>query len=254
MQDNNSVPAQAQENKEKEVISSEKVSKCNSHGKHTGQDEKETDELLQTIWELEEEGLVSLTHFQSSGQGQVILKNLTELTEKNLVSVQDGHIRFTATGEERARNVIRRHRLAERMLVDLFEISKSSIEEPSCEMEHILSKEVTDSICSFLGHPTACPHGRPIPPGECCEKLQTVIRPLVMPLSELAPSESGKISFISSMNKHRLQRLSSLGIIPGSVITLRQKLPTFVIRIGETEVALDASLVSEIYVRRIKDN
>lgn len=217
---------------------------------HRGELEKEIDELLQTIWELREQGKVTKTHYMESGAGKVILDNLDRLCEKNLVMVQDQHIKFTPEGEKRARNIVRRHRLTERMLTDLFDIPIGNLEGTSCELEHILNEEVTDSICSFLGHPTRCPHGKPIPKGECCNKLVTTIKPLVMPLTELNPGEKGIITFIATKDKDRLQRLSSLGVSPEAEITMQQKLPAYVIQVGETEIALDHTIVSEIYVKR----
>jgi len=80
-------------------------------------------------------------------------------------------MQFTARGRQRAADVIRRHRLAERLFTETLHIeSEAEIEQQACKFEHILSAEATTRICSFLGHPKTCPHGSPIPPGECCGK------------------------------------------------------------------------------------
>jgi putative ABC transport system ATP-binding protein len=86
-------------------------------------------------------------------------------------SVGDGTlvVELTPRGRERAGNIIRRHRLAERLFTDSLAMdSESEIEQQACKFEHILSPEATDKICAFLGHPRTCPHGAPIPPGACC--------------------------------------------------------------------------------------
>jgi len=76
---------------------------------------------------------------------------------------------FTEKGRKRAEDVIRRHRLAERLFTETFHVhDEKEVAEQACRFEHILSPEATDSICSFLGHPRTCPHGSPIPAGECC--------------------------------------------------------------------------------------
>jgi putative ABC transport system ATP-binding protein len=76
---------------------------------------------------------------------------------------------FTEKGRKRAEDVIRRHRLAERLFTETFHVhDEKEVAEQACKFEHILSPEATDSICSFLGHPRTCPHGSPIPAGECC--------------------------------------------------------------------------------------
>jgi DtxR family Mn-dependent transcriptional regulator len=91
------------------------------------------------------------------------------MTRIGLVFVDEHGLHFTPAGEERARSVIRRHRLAERLFMDVLSIrDAASVESNACTFEHILSPEVTDRICTFLGHPETCPHGGPIPRGECC--------------------------------------------------------------------------------------
>ncbi len=76
---------------------------------------------------------------------------------------------LTERGLKRATDVIRRHRLAERLFTQTFHVNnEQEVEEQACKFEHILSPEATDSICTFLGHPETCPHGSAIPRGDCC--------------------------------------------------------------------------------------
>jgi putative ABC transport system ATP-binding protein len=78
-------------------------------------------------------------------------------------------VALTPWGYQRAADIIRRHRLAERLFTDSLAMdSETEIEQQACKFEHILSPEATDKICSFLNHPLTCPHGAPIPPGPCC--------------------------------------------------------------------------------------
>src|SRR6201997_2206246 len=78
-------------------------------------------------------------------------------------------VELTPRGHQRAADIIRRHRLAERLFTDSLAMdSETEIEQQACKFEHILSAEATDKICVFLGHPRTCPHGSPIPPGPCC--------------------------------------------------------------------------------------
>jgi DtxR family Mn-dependent transcriptional regulator len=80
-------------------------------------------------------------------------------------------VEFTTRGRQRAADIIRRHRLAERLFTDSLALdSESEIEQQACKFEHILSHEATDKICAFLGHPRTCPHGAAIPPGPCCAR------------------------------------------------------------------------------------
>ena len=92
------------------------------------------------------------------------------------VSIGDGAliVELTPRGMKRAGDIIRRHRLAERLFTDSLAMdSETEIEQQACKFEHILSAEATDKICTFLNHPRTCPHGSPIPPGPCCGKQVT---------------------------------------------------------------------------------
>lgn len=124
------------------------------------------DEVLEQMWTRNEEGVhMESTHFNDF-QWRKLIATMCRI---GLVEMRDGQEVFTAAGEARARNVIRRHRLAERLFTDVLSIRDDvEVETSACTFEHILSPEVTDRICTFLGHPTSCPHGSPIPKGTCC--------------------------------------------------------------------------------------
>jgi putative ABC transport system ATP-binding protein len=79
-----------------------------------------------------------------------------------------GEVHLTEAGSRRARDVVRRHRLAERLFTDTFAIDEAEVHQQACRFEHIITPELDQRICSFLGHPKTCPHGNPIPPGVCC--------------------------------------------------------------------------------------
>ena len=72
-----------------------------------------------------------------------------------------------------------------------------------------------------------------------------------MPMKDLEPGNRARITFISPRDHGRMDRLSTLGIVPGTEIVLHQKKPAFVIRAGETELALDIDIAAEIYVKII---
>ena len=175
---------------------------------------------------------------------------LGELVGAGLVEATGDELRLTRAGDERARGIIRRHRLAEVLLYNLFDLDNTQIESSACKFEHILTQQVTESVCTFLGHPPACPHGRPIPRGECCDKIRTEIQPLVTRLSDAGLGDTSRIVFITPKSKRRLEKLSALGIVPGSRLRLLQRTPSYVLQIGETTVAVDRDITDEIYVKR----
>jgi DtxR family Mn-dependent transcriptional regulator len=120
-------------------------------------------------------------------------------------------------------------------------------------MEHVLSSSVTDSVCSFLGHPKFCPHGKPIPAGECCRSFSNAVEPLVQPLGQLAVGRLARIVYMVPSDPARLVKLSDLGLVPGTRIRLQQRRPATVVAIGETTLALDREIVSEIYVKKVDE-
>jgi DtxR family Mn-dependent transcriptional regulator len=120
----------------------------------------------------------------------------------------------------------------------------------ACKMEHILSEELTDSVCTFLGHPQTCPHGQRIPRGECCKKYKVDVEPVVTRLSEFDVGSKGRITFIVPTKPSRLSKLNSLGIAAGSVIKLLQKNPSYIIQIDETTIAIDPEIAKEIYIKK----
>ena len=202
------------------------------------------------VWTLREEGSATRTQLLRRTEEDEPEKILEELSTAGLLEASGDDIRLTRPGEERARVIIRRHRLAEVLLNNLFDLDNSQMESTACKFEHILTKAVTESVCTFLGHPPVCPHGRPIPRGECCDKIRTEIKPLVTRLSDAVLSEEIRIVFITPKSRKRLEKLSALGIVPGSRIRLLQRNPSFVMEIGETTVAVDKEITDEIYVKR----
>jgi putative ABC transport system ATP-binding protein len=126
------------------------------------------DHLLEQIWVCGEEGMpADVEHIRTPG-GVDAVRTLARMEDLRLVRVADHSVLLTDRGKTRARDVVRRHRLAERLFKDTFRIDDHEAHSQACKFEHIISPELDERICSFLGHPTTCPHGNPIPPGDCC--------------------------------------------------------------------------------------
>jgi DtxR family Mn-dependent transcriptional regulator len=215
-----------------------------------GVEEDRIDELLELIWKLREEGVSDTDHLFEMTQDVEARSILRKMIKDDLFQIEGNRMIFKERGEEKAREIVRRHRLTERLLHEIFEMSEEEVEEEACKLEHILSPGVTESVCTFLGHPPTCIHGKPIPRGDCCSKFKKEMKPLVIPLEELGLGEEGRIVFIAPKSHQRLDRLSTLGIVPGSVLRMHQKNPSYVLQMGETTLALDRDIVRNIYVKR----
>lgn len=217
-------------------------------------DNRVVDEVLEFIWTQREMGVNSierLLRIDEVIEAEADSKTLQRMELEGLVRLSGDSVVLTQEGDRLAEAAIRRHRLAERLLTEVLALDEESVEKNACSFEHTLSPEVTDSICTLLGHPPTCPHGLQIPRGNCCKKAKIELKPLVKPLSELEIGESGRIIFIVSNIETRLDKLSTLGMVPGSIVKVRQRRPAFVIQIGETTLALDPAIIKEIYVKKM---
>jgi DtxR family Mn-dependent transcriptional regulator len=217
--------------------------------------DRRLEEILEHVWTEREDGRDAaqgiLAASVSEHAPDARAADLATLAEGGLVVLDGEHVRLTPAGEARARDVVRRHRLTERLFKDLLDLGEGTMEAQACEFEHILSREATDSVCTLLGHPPTCPHGKPVPPGECCGAFQRTVRPLVTGLRSFDLGGIGRIVFITPKFHDRMDRLAALGVIPGSTIRLHQRSPSYVIEVGETTIALDPEIAGEIYVKPI---
>lgn len=213
-------------------------------------EQERLEEALELVWHLEEDKKGGVELLRAYSDDDEIDSVITELQGKDLVAIDGNDLDFTDQGRDIARNIIRRHRLAERLFVDVFAMGEDHINEDACRMEHILSDELTDSVCTFLGHPPTCPHEKPIPRGECCKKYRVNVTPLVSRLIDFEVGKEGKIVYIVSSDPKRLNRLNSIGINAGSMIKLIQKQPSVVVKVDETTVALDPDIAREVYIKK----
>jgi DtxR family Mn-dependent transcriptional regulator len=216
--------------------------------------ERKLEELIETVFTEREQGKddveTIVAHTFSGHAPDASAADFDELGKLGLVTVSAGRVALTGEGEARARAVVRRHRLAERLFRDLLDMEDEASEGHACEFEHILSAEATDSVCTLLGHPPTCPHGKAIPAGNCCKVFQKDIRPLVTRLPHLELGATARIVFIAPRFHDRMDRLSALGVTPGCDIRLHQRSPAYVLEVGESTIAIDPEIANEIYVKR----
>ncbi len=131
-------------------------------------DEEGFDHVLEQIWMCGENGAAARTdHIRRDSSGDPA-GTLSRMADLALIEIHDSEIRFTESGSRRARDVVRRHRLAERLLTDTFSLDTPAAHSEACKFEHIISPDLDQKICAFLNHPRTCPHGHPIPQGKCC--------------------------------------------------------------------------------------
>lgn len=206
------------------------------------------EEILEALWvAMEEQGLAAADY---AGLGIADDdEGLAELLRLAFVEVAGGQIRLRREGRDEARMTVRRHRLAERLMMDILDIQGEPGNERACEFEHLLHHGVDTKICTLLNHPTTCPHGKPIPPGSCCEEARAAGEVGVVALTELKPGVPGEIAYLAASDVRKMQKLMSMGVLPGTSVTLLRTYPSYIFKVGHSEFAVDEELAHEIFVR-----
>jgi DtxR family Mn-dependent transcriptional regulator len=207
-----------------------------------------TDEVLERLFYAREDGKAPVTIDQLPGNGDLSAALAELVTAKQIVR-RENTVDLSNEGEVRARGIVRRHRLAEILFTQILEVDTQEAEKSACEFEHILAESVVDRVCTFLGHPPQCPHGHPIPQGQCCKVYSKKVEPLIMRLVDLPLGTSGSVAFIAPRSVSRLNRLASFGVVPGTTVRLIERKPSVVFSCGHTSIAVEDEIGKEIYVR-----
>ncbi len=207
------------------------------------------EEILEGLWIAVEEkgrGYADLDWLKIPGDDPAY----RELSELAYIEVREGRVYLRPEGKEEGRRTIRRHRLAERLMMDVLNIRGDAGEDKACQFEHLLYEGVDVKVCTMLNHPTTCPHGKPIPPGDCCAEAKQQGDLGVVPLTELKSGEEGEIAYIQTEDNKKMQKLMAMGVLPGNRIVLTQSFPSYIFRVGFSEFAIDTAMAREIFVRR----
>ncbi|MEM2915434.1 MAG: metal-dependent transcriptional regulator, partial [Candidatus Bathyarchaeia archaeon] len=147
-----------------------------------------------------------------------------------------------------ALNILRKHRLSERLLADILKIPWSAIHDIACKLEHIINGDVTEAIEKSLQYPKTCPHGNPVP-----DKDGRISMDNYEPLVNLPVKAKGKVMKIIDEKEDVLKYLATLGLLPGVEIEVEEKTPfgeSILVKISEAKCALGREISSSIYVKR----
>ncbi|MBW7992535.1 MAG: metal-dependent transcriptional regulator [Planctomycetes bacterium] len=210
---------------------------------------REKDEHIEHLYYMKEEGTNSIAalknalneHYDALIIDELALEDMVQLSQDNNTIV------LTEKGTGCARQLIRAHRLAERLL---YNVLGGDFESGACEFEHTVTPELVDSICILLGHPKACPHGSPIPEGQCCRESCRTAQSSIVPLVELKVGQSARIAYINCKSDQQLHKIDNLCIRPGAIITLHQRYPSYVVECESSNIAMDEQIASNICVWR----
>jgi DtxR family Mn-dependent transcriptional regulator len=206
---------------------------------------REKEEHLERLWGMKEAGQDSIDILKDTVNGVFDPRTIDDLLLEDEIELTGDRIRLTKKGENNARKVIRAHRIAERLLYDVF---RGEFETGACEFEHTVTVELIDGICTLLGHPRECPHGMPIPEGECCRRSAKTAHNVVTSLMELEIGQAARVAYMNCKADRQLHKLNGLQVRPGAIVKLHQRYPCYVIECEGTHIALDEEIVSSVCV------
>lgn len=184
------------------------------------------------------------------------LEMLRRLQAAGLVEAVPEGYRLTEEGERRASHIVRRLRLAERLLTDLLHLDLPQVYAEACKLEHVISDAVEIRLAEVLGHPTECPHGLPIP-GERDDKgVRGRREPGALRagvgLDTLAAGQRAHVLAIPEEDTPVVAYLWDLGVRPQTEVEVRAIAPfdgPISFGVGERVQALGRSVASRIRVR-----
>jgi DtxR family transcriptional regulator, Mn-dependent transcriptional regulator len=187
-----------------------------------------TEMYLRTILELEEENIVPLRARISERlghSGPTVSQTVGRMERDGLVVVSDDRtLELTDAGRQKAVDVMRKHRLAERLLSDVIGLDWAYVHEEACRWEHVMSEQVERRLVELLGHPTESPYGNPIPGlaqlGDVPAKnFEQGVVGLVRRLNEVGGPITGTVRRLAEpvqVDPELLQQLKGAGVMPGA--------------------------------------
>ncbi|MEM3703639.1 MAG: metal-dependent transcriptional regulator [Candidatus Bathyarchaeia archaeon] len=212
----------------------------------------EAEEYIEAIYKLQKKSGVARTKELAEELNVVpgsITNTVTHLEKHGLVEhMPYKGVRLTAEGERLALNIIRRHRLAERLLTDILEAGWSDVHESACRLEHALTNDVLSLLEKRLGYPKFCPHGNPIPT-ENGEMSDVKCYPLV----EAIMNQICIVVKIVNEKRDMLLTLASKGIKPDTPIHIvKKEEKSLVLCVAGREQTISCKEAEVIWVRNVE--
>ncbi len=221
-----------------------------------------TEMYLRTIFELEEEGIVPLRARIAERlhqSGPTVSQTVARMERDGLLTVEgDRHLEFTDQGRRLATRVMRKHRLAERLLIDVIGLEWEDVHAEACRWEHVISETVERRLLDLLDHPTVSPYGNPIPGLSELggERMEETFLTGVEALADVADDGEqrvivGRIAEPIQTDEVLMSALRRVGALPGNVLTVARSLSGVMVASGGESAEIDADAASHLFVRRL---
>jgi len=209
------------------------------------------EEYLETVLELDEDGVVVTQARLADRLGHsapTVSQMVRRLVGEGYLEVSNRVVGLTERGQAEAERVVRKHRLAERLLTDVIGLGWDKAHEEAGRWEHVISDEVEELLVTLLGNPSTCPHGNPIP-GAPPRGAQ----PVLSKLAECRPGDEVRLERVTEqveVDQDALTYLADNGFTPGTDARVRTKAPdgTVVLDLLDGSIAVGAFLASQLFV------
>jgi len=220
-----------------------------------------TEMYLRTIYELVEEGIVPLRARIAERlhqSGPTVSQTVARMERDGLLTVEgDRHLELTEQGTRLATRVMRKHRLAERLLTDVIGLDWELVHAEACRWEHVMSETVERRLIELLGHPTESPYGNPIPGlaelGESGDR--DTIADLVSLDSVVGAAEVRvmvrRISEELQKDEVVMGALRRVGALPDTTVTVTAGAEGVLIGSGGETAEIDTDLAAHLFVTRV---
>ena len=218
-----------------------------------------TEMYLRTIFELEEEGIVPLRARIAERLGQsgpTVSQTVARMERAGLLTVSGNrHLELTEDGRTKATRVMRKHRLAERLLIDVIGLEWKFVHDEACRWEHVMSERVERRLLELLDHPTESPYGNPIPGlaelGETTDSEQFLAG--LRTLADIVTTAEQEVTVRrigepAQGDPDVLAELEGAGLRPGSQVTVRRSGGLVHVRSANGDVSLDEQTADHVFV------
>ena len=218
-----------------------------------------TEMYLRTIFELEEEGVVPMRARiaeRLEQSGPTVSQTVARMERDGLLQVADDrHLELTDSGRKLATRVMRKHRIAECLLVDVIGLEWEQVHAEACRWEHVMSEAVERRVLELLRHPTESPYGNPIPgleelgeaPGEDGSEV-------IVSLDELVSGPEGKSVVVRRIGEpiqtdaQLMYTLRRAGVQPGAVVSVTSAPGGVLVSSGGEAAELDKEIAAHVFV------
>ncbi len=219
-----------------------------------------TEMYLRTIYDLEEEGVVPLRARiaeRLEQSGPTVSQTVARMERDGLLMVAgDRHLELTDKGRAMAVSVMRKHRLAERLLVDVIGLDWQNVHAEACRWEHVMSEEVEVRLLEVLNNPTTSPYGNPIPGlDELGVNSPNSGEEVLVRLSDLPPGQVSAV-VVRRLSEHIqadpdvIGQLREAGVVPDARVTVETKPGVVIISVpGHEGFELNEELAHAVQVR-----